>query len=522
MMHNLVMLGEGLLVVYASFLIGAEWLGALRVSFASPTKRFAYALLLGYGAFGITGFVCAWFGVFRAPYLWAFVGVIVLVSSRRIREHARVLFSSGNRSILLRHIKEWFSENRWLKILAVTWVVINISLVFVPLTGHDTLDYHFPVMQDLVKTGKLTFTGAVPSYKFFPVLAEIIYAVPIVLFHETTAPFVFQFLQYIAFVILLMLIYAFVRSRVTYAFLAPVAVLLTLSLMDLEREVMHGGYIDVMVMLFGTASTLLLIDYATDRSLGPRELMLSAILLGVALSMKYSALMFALVNVLFLCVGMFLRKSSFKNFLRGGAWYGIVALLISGFWYLKNTLFFGSPVYPMFSDMGFGASVNSFILPRTFLNFFAFPFFAFGQWFVSDRESSSRLIVLIYFVATYLSLLFLLVRREKITRVTWFLLCYVEFFLVFLFLTSHQVRFLLPPVIALPPLLGLLGESMLNMSLRKKNDSQKSKALRWMRKLSLVAFLILFIGNFHYFQIKFQYLTGSYTKAEYIKEIGGQ
>ena len=176
----------------------------------------------------------------------------------------------------------------------------------------------------------------------------------------------------------------------------------------------------------------------------------------------------------------------------------------------------------MFSDAAFADSVNSFILPRTFLNFFAFPFFAFGQWFVSDRESSSRLIPLIYFSFSYLSLIFLVFRRVNIDRVLWLLFGIIEIMLIFFFLTSHQIRFLLPVVVMFPVLVPLLGDKLVWMLAKTKDEISRAKLFRFLPKLTFVIFFLIFLLNFHYFEVKFRYLTGGYTKEEYIKEIGGQ
>jgi len=202
--------------------------------------------------------------------------------------------------------------------------------------------------------------------------------------------------------------------------------------------------------------------------------------------------------------------------------YPLVIYLISGFWYMKNSILFGNPFYPMYGDPVFEAQVHWFVIPPTFWNFFAFPFYTFDRWFFSDRESSSRLLVFFYFIFTYVGMAFFALIRKRFSMAEILSFVFVELYLLLLFLSSHQIRFLLPSLIMVVVTLALLTDKFLVYIKEKKQDNTYQKLLTWAKRGSIAIFIVIFLGNIHYFEIKFRYILGLYTEKEYIIVIGGQ
>ena len=141
---------------------------------------------------------------------------------------------------------------------------------------------------------------------------------------------------------------------------------------------------------------------------------MSAIFLGVALSIKYLALFFALSNALFLVVLFYIHRIPFKEISSYILRYALIVVLIAGFWYVKNTVNFSNPVYPMFSSQSFVNNVGTFIMPRNIVNFIKFPFVRYGNLFFSADESSSRLVVLGYYILLYLLSFLLIILRNQL------------------------------------------------------------------------------------------------------------
>lgn len=480
MWHNLGIFSAALLFIYFSRLGGSFF-----------SRHPVYSILAGYGVFGLAGLFLGLSGLFQPLYLWVFAAVLLILSRKQIASDIGFIKNFSLRPL--------FQDNLFLKVLLGLWLLTNFLIVFVPITGHDTLSYHLPIIRDLIQTGRLTFTSEIQQYDFLPVLGEIFYAVPLALFGNTSDPYIFQLLQYSVLILFLILIHNFLKDKIQNKFLIWAALLMILSIMDFQREILHGGYVDVLAYLFGIASTLLIIQQ------GP--FYLSALFLGFSLSVKYLALFFGAMN------GLFMLFSRVK--LKTVLYYGLIVLVIAGFWYGKNLIIYGNPIYPMFSKPEFSEAVGWFLTDRTFANFLVFPFVRYGQWFVQAVETSSRLIALLYFAALYLLVLFFIFLRKQFTRPEVLLFLFIEIYLLFLFFTSHQYRFLLPAVIMLPPLLALLGDKLLGV-INRPIFTKLSKLA-----LALAVFLV-FLGNFHYFHVKYFYLLGQYTREEYILEIGGQ
>ena len=102
------------------------------------------------------------------------------------------------------------------------------------------------------------------------------------------------------------------------------------------------------------------------------------------------------------------------------------------------------------------------------------------------------------------------------------LFAFVELYLAFLFISSHQYRFLLPAEIMLTPLLVIMFDNFLDYLKAKLGERTHEILFNLSRKVAVLAFLFIFLGNLHYFEVKFRYIAGLYTEKEYIIVIGGQ
>ncbi|MBI4132358.1 MAG: hypothetical protein HY474_01865 [Candidatus Sungbacteria bacterium] len=515
---NPLVLIESVLFIYASYALGDAVLRLAGFDLSSRIKRVVYRLLIGYGIFALIGLVLALVGLFNAAALRIAFFAVLIFSARTIFSHLCGLARLG---FVHKNLSGLFRDYPFFKALIALWLFANIFIVFVPITGWDALDYHLPIINDIITKERADFTPAIPSYNYLPILAEIFYAVPIVLFGETGAPYVFQFLMYSVLPLLLALIYDFLRDRVADRRLAIAAPLLILSLFDFQREIMHAGYIDVFVFLFSIASTLLLIEAAASRTIQQSGIVLSAAMLGIALSMKYLAFFSLATNGLLLAILAWRAREGLGWLVRWGSVCLLVIAAIAGYWYVRNAAWFGSPVYPMFSSAEFTGAVENLIVERTPQNFFLFPFARFGRWFSDPNETSSRLVPLAYFGVLYILLPLTIFVRHRLSAAEALLLLAMGLWLLFSFLTSHQIRFLLPAVLFLVPFLVLLADSIL-ASIRTRLAGTGALASRLAVGALGLLFVVTFLGNFHYFQIRFLYAFGVYTEEQYIGSIGSQ
>ena len=581
-MHEILVTLGALTFGYLSFLLGDSILVFFETLPRNNLRRFAFGTALGYGAFGLISLVLSLGGFFKAPVLYLVFLLILVWNFRIVSEHFRfILKTFGAPGKILFAVKTFWRRNNFLGVLAIIWVLANLIVVFVPLTGHDTLDYHLPIINSFVSGGRFDFGSLIEPFRYLPALGELIYANTITAFYNFTDPRIFQVVQYSVVFLLLIMMYEFLRPRLSNRLFALVLPLLILSVMDFSRELLHGGYVDVFAFLFGLASTILVIEHADEKRLDLKKIGLSAIFLGLALSVKYTGLFFGIINGVILLVYFFLNSVQFRKIAATVAIYCLPVLVIAGFWYGKNLVSFGNPVYPMFSDARFTGEISYFISERTLPNFIAFPFWRYGQWFVQAVETSSRLIVLGYFVVMYAFLIYFLLARRRLTRSRraphvsagleangeggrgnspvfprggeqasplgetlrtagsqsedttgvspWgftftelSIFLFIEIYLGFLFFSSHQYRFLLPAVLMAPALLVLFADHFYTFLREKYGEVVFDKLMKITSVSFCLLFSLIFLGNLHYFSVKWNYILGNYTEKEYIIRIGGQ
>ncbi|MBI2096344.1 MAG: hypothetical protein HYT43_01780 [Candidatus Taylorbacteria bacterium] len=526
MLHNALVLAETFLFLYFAFLTGAVLLPRLGLKDIRGVIYVTRSVLLGLGALALAGFVLGIFGLFKSGLLWIVVAVFLALSLNRIRRHASFLSARGVSS-LWEKIQSALKGDSFLKILVLIWLAANFTLNFVPITAHDTKDYHLPIIQDIVSKGKIDFTETIEHYRFSPVLAETMYAIPAALFGEKNAPFVFQSLQYMTLPLFLGLVYDFLRRRIKNSFLIPVALLAIMGIMDFQREVLHGGYVDTFAFVYGFAATLPFIDYATaKRGSDFPALAFSAVMLGISLGMKYFGFFFGFLNFIFLAVAWRRFKLPARHFSKMLLKFSLIVAVIGVFWYGKNFVYYHNPFYPMFSNDPAveitKKGISSYLIERNIQNFALFPFALFGQRFVDENESSSRLVALAYFALLYVFIFLKLIFRRKFSLNEILLFIFIEGYLAFHFALSHYIRYLLPPVIILPALLALLGDSLYN-HFQTKLSNKRFRLFGYFTKIVCSAALVfLFLGNFHYFKIRFFHIIGKYNQEEYIRKIGSQ
>lgn len=518
---NILLMLKAIFFIYLSFLAGDRLLKILRIEQDSSNKKIAHGVMLGYGLYAMLGTMLGIIGRFNGFYLWLWSLIVILLSSKTIFWHIRQIKTYRLSKITLKDFS-------FLKLIVVLWVVVNIFILFVPITGNDAIDYHLPIIFDLLKNQRLTFDESIEKFSHLPVAAEILYAAPMTMFREKTAPFVFQILQYSVLALFLMLAYEFLNKRVENKFLVWSALLAMLSITDFLREIMHGGYIDVFVYLFGLAGILLALDYISENKTDVGGLVLSAIFLGIALSMKYIALVFLFFIGFFLAAHFWKQKMRLTKALKLFLVYFAIILLVAGFWYAKNLINFGNPVYPMFSSSedSFKGALKAALFKNTITNFLIFPLMLFGLRFVSDKETASRLIVFGYYISFYATSFLALVfveLRKKLGVTELFLFIFIQGYASIMFFMSHQIRFMLPSAIMTTVFLALVIDKIYICLKSGIGESFYKNLIKISTASAGIIFLIFFIGNFHYFYVKYLNLLGHYgTESEYIEAIGGQ
>jgi hypothetical protein len=251
----------------------------------------------------------------------------------------------------------------------------------------------------------------------------------------------------------------------------------------------------------------------------------SGILLGFAISVKFLGLHFLLFSGLFLVWQLLRERTSLARAIKVVAVFTTACVLVGGFWYVKNLRNFDNPVYPMYSSPGFDEGIGLFMLDRRPTNMVIFPFYRWGvQWFQHpEKESSSDLVVFGYLLLMYsLAAASLFFKKKKWRFIEIVLFVFVQGYLWIMFYSSHQARFLVPAIMILPAFSALIADSLFTRLLDNQSKSTERKVVRISGAIAFAVFVILFAGNIHYFDVRFDYIRGALTKSAYILKVGSQ
>jgi hypothetical protein len=309
------------------------------------------------------------------------------------------------------------------------------------------LAYHLPEAETLVHGHRLGMNlGGHWHYGNLPKLVEVLWA--------QAGTFVdYRLAQTLHMSIVgAFLLVAFGLVRELYG--ARVAVLATALIAAYPDLVQSADtpMIDGAVVAFELAGFLCVIAWAQGRRL--QDLGWGAVLLGLALSAKYSPA----PTVLYACavVGVLLwRRSGWRVAAPIAATLAGITFITAGFWYAKNLVRFGNPTYPLFfghrgvSDALYKDALSSIqgFGPRTLSEFVRIP------------VRFENLAYLPEFLAFFTAPFALLVRRSRLASALLVVYCAV-YTPYWFFVATHQLRFLMPALIAGMVLLSAVAEAL--------------------------------------------------------------
>lgn len=294
--------------VIPNFLRGATWLMGLgSVVFLYFISHF----FLPYNSFALLTILVAIF-LFSIP-----------IYVREKGYKSLVLFLKSNKIPLL------------ITVIVLPKIVIKSSL---PPYLWDEMAYHY------VSPFTLNFEGSWQVlnsfYQNLPRLLETLY---IALFSLTKTYAVARLVHFTIFVSFLLTMFTYLRQNFGYltALVCFVSVLFYSENFLLWSTL---GYIDVGTTSFVMISLLCFIDFivAGNSKLIP----LGLGFIGMAIGSKYSALTqllsMALISIYFLLVKIKFNTIKRKYFISGM----VLLLILGGYWYIKNIMFTGNPIYP--------------------------------------------------------------------------------------------------------------------------------------------------------------------------------
>jgi hypothetical protein len=387
-------------------------------------QRLGIALLAGFGTCSLAGIVLAAVHLFRWQAFAACGAAVVVAERRRLAEYVR----RGT---------EFLSRVRGgsLVVLASTAVALVAGgaswlAALAPPEATDELAYHLPEARTLADTHSLhLMLGADRIYGNLPTLAETLYGEALTI-HGTALVHALHLSLLVSFALL-----AAGVVRTLWGSRAAALAVAGIALYPEFTQNAVTGYVDAGASAFEAGSVLLFALWAVRRA--PGDAVAGALLLGFALGVKYTALPTAALATV-LVAALVLRERRW----RFAAALGGTALTACGYWYAKNLVRFGNPVFPFaFGHPGVTDETYSYFLgtihafgPRTVRTFVDIP-----SRFASDAG-----------VTAYLG--FVLAPLGLLARGPWraaaLLLAFVAAYTTYWFwLGSHQTRFLMSAVV---------------------------------------------------------------------------
>jgi len=349
-----------------------DWLG---VQPATEVERLVLAGGLGLGALGYGFLALGLAGLLHPVAIWAMIAVAAIGSWSQMRRW--LLHWRGKRVALC---PPGFFE-RLGAILILAMLVIVLIRGLAPVTDYDGLTYHLVVPRDYLWAGRI-FPRPGEAHANFPLTVDLLYIPAILLGLESAAKLI-----HLGFGVLLGLgVYALAR-RVLGSRSGAWLALLVLGTTPAIGTVGGYAHTDLGWVLFEFLAAYAVLCHGTERLatvgqagkpvLQPtrstrsvderRWLALAGVFAGLGLGSKYLGL--PALGVLGVAVivqsGLLtcrehkrvgLLRRPWGRVLGDGLLFGSVALAVAAPWYVKNWLWLGNPVYPLwFGGRGWDA-----------------------------------------------------------------------------------------------------------------------------------------------------------------------
>jgi 4-amino-4-deoxy-L-arabinose transferase-like glycosyltransferase len=415
-------LGELVAFTLCAFVVGSGLVALVRrlahaTAHEEPGLReCAVRVLAGFGGIGYVAVALALLHALRWWVLVVLGAAVLAAGHRQLLLYARVAHRSRPRNrVALAGAG-----------VAVAMACGQLLAALAPPEAYDELAYHLPIARAIDSThAAQQLLHAHDAYGNLPSLGESLYAAALAV-DGTALVHALQFTVVLAFVVLAA---AFVRELCG----ARAGVVTAIALLAYPHLTYLGttGYVDAAATAFEVGALLLVLRWIMRSS--PADLPAGALLLGFAVSVKYTALFTAGVIGVAVAV-VAIRRAAARPALTSAG----IALAAGGFWYAKNLIRFGNPFWPFYlghrsmddrTYTDFVASIHAFG-PRTLNAFLEVP------WRLAADSG------VVPFVALSIVVLAIAVRPARLPA-----LYALAFTAYWFWIASHQVRFLLSGVV---------------------------------------------------------------------------
>ncbi|GAW29468.1 glycosyltransferase family 39 protein [Carboxydocella sp. ULO1] len=323
--HYLIIIG----LLVSSFLLGFIFLK--KFNFKTDLELFFFSTSLGIGIWAIILFVLGLIGLLYKEVIY-FINIVIFIKN----------LSKSNinlRSIFLSR-KDCIKDS--LIILGLLFIIYPIFIFFLyPPTAWDSISSHLAAAKIYANSHALVYTPYL-RYPVFNQNTELLFSVMLLIADDIAA----QSISWVANLLVVIGIYSF-SSHFFNRGVGIISVTFWLSA-PLVLRLASIGYVDINLTLFTVAACFSGFIFLKETDIGWAYL--SAVFFGFAVGTKYSALIVITLFILLL-FSHYLKVGGFREAIKLGFKYGMVGLIISLPWFLRNYFYSGNPFFPFFSKV---------------------------------------------------------------------------------------------------------------------------------------------------------------------------
>ena len=406
--------------------------------------------------------------------------------------------------------------------------IVLILLASVPPVSRDALVHHLAVPKLYLSYGRMIELPWL-EFSYYPMNMDLLYIVPLFFNFAIGAKYI-----HLSFAILTAItLYCYLSKLITrnYAILGMILFLTTPIVVKLSTT----AYVDLGLTFFSFTALILLFEWRNNE-FRSRYLVLAGISCGLALGVKYTGYISFLF---FLGLIPFLVSSSSRSHakaihsrqLRAILIFFTISIITVSPWLIRNALWTGNPVYPMFNTLfsnqetSFTIEQSPFVIRKIIYN---------ESWwetllipvriFFQGQDNNPALFdgVLNPFYLFFIPFIFITHKKVVVLdQDTFYLIIYCFFFLFFVFFfRDMRIRYLAPiiPVLVIILTLGLKNCYFLI----SRNITIKNKKL--IKTVILIISVIILIPNALYMVREYKkidpigYISGKVSREEYISQ----
>ncbi|MFH0948023.1 MAG: glycosyltransferase family 39 protein [Elusimicrobiota bacterium] len=360
--------------------------------------------------------------LFSASVVWFFT---LFYTLKKLRTHRFHRLTQKEKSC------EFNFQEIFLIIIFFVFFVVAFIGALTPPTFYDSLVYHLAIPSQYIKSHQIIKINT-NLFSNFPQNIEMLYAMALILCNDIVA----NLIHFIFFPLICLSIYGFLRERYTNKI--PIFASLIFSTTPAVVMLASGTYIDLGLTFYLFLSFVSLVKWTETAQ--NKWLILSGLLCGFSLGIKYTAGISAIIFILMILYSSFSKK---QNFFLNIALFITPAFLVFLPWFVKNYIFTGNPVFPFYIFSSTPEYIQKYLShvsqhgTKGFFDFLNLP------WNITMEgvKFGGGFDIIGPFYLVFLPILFLITKTDKLTK-----LCFTYLVLYFFFwsLSAKVLRFLIP------------------------------------------------------------------------------